>query len=89
MKANPVFNPIVKRKIGKWTRVRQKKIKQLELEIESLSYKSCSLPLNTRSALKQFQILNNKMFKRESKINSIKTKHGLNLPANKMNYEYF
>ena len=78
-----------KKRIGKWTRVNQRKVKQLEFEIESLSRQSRSLHVNTKSVLKKFVILNNKMIKRENKINSINAKHGLNLPTNEMNYEYF
>lgn len=78
-----------KKRIGKWTSVRERKVKQLELEIKSLSRKSNSLPLKNRTTLRQFQVLNNKIFKKESKIYSIKAKHALYQPAEKTNYEYF
>ena len=78
-----------KKRIGKWTYVNCRKVKQLELEIQSLSLKSNSLPLKNKSNLKQFRILQNKMSRRESKIYSIRAKFGLYQPADKMYYEYF
>ncbi len=88
MKQTKQFTNLNKRRIGKWTLNDQRKIRKLEDELKSFSFKTCNLVLQGNSSWIWFETVYNKIVKKHSKIEAIKKKYAIYRFTGDQNYEF-